>query len=148
WSQLCHMSGALYGQCSEGNRRLTPESAARWERPRRGAFKPYHPAVMTDPQPLPRLLKIYRVAEKVPLGRRLFSQFFRRLAPYFRTTPAEVESADPGLVRVTMRDTRAIRNHLGTVHAIAMCNLAELAMGVAAEVTVPVTHRWIPKGMR
>ena len=38
-------------------------------------------------------------------------------------------------------------NHLGTVHAIAMCNMAELAAGIMAEATVPATHRWIPKGM-
>lgn len=38
-------------------------------------------------------------------------------------------------------------NHIGTVHAIAMCNMAELAGGTMTEVTVPSTHRWIPKGM-
>jgi acyl-coenzyme A thioesterase PaaI-like protein len=38
-------------------------------------------------------------------------------------------------------------NHLGTVHAIASCNLAEYAMGVLAEAAVPASHRWIPIGM-
>ena len=33
------------------------------------------------------------------------------------------------------------------MHAIAMCNMAELAAGTMTEVTVPTTHRWIPKGM-
>jgi acyl-coenzyme A thioesterase PaaI-like protein len=28
-----------------------------------------------------------------------------------------------------------------------MCNLAEVAMGVLAEATVPKTHQWIPIGM-
>ena len=28
-----------------------------------------------------------------------------------------------------------------------MCNMAELAGGTMTEVTVPSTHRWIPKGM-
>jgi acyl-coenzyme A thioesterase PaaI-like protein len=40
-----------------------------------------------------------------------------------------------------------VHNHLGTVHAIASCNLAEYAMGVLAEATVPASHRWIPRGM-
>jgi len=40
-----------------------------------------------------------------------------------------------------------VLNHIGTVHAIAMCNMAELAGGTMTEVTVPATHRWIPKGM-
>ncbi len=46
-----------------------------------------------------------------------------------------------------MRKRRAVLNHIGTVHAVAMCNLAELAGGTMTEVTVPATHRWIPKGM-
>jgi hypothetical protein len=33
------------------------------------------------------------------------------------------------------------------VHAIALCNLAELSAGVMAEATLPSTLRWIPKGM-
>ena len=40
-----------------------------------------------------------------------------------------------------------MHNHLHTVHAIASCNAAELAMGMLMEATVPTTHRWIPKGM-
>ena len=46
-----------------------------------------------------------------------------------------------------MPKRRAVLNHLGTVHAIAMCNMAELAGGTMTEVTVPATHRWIPNGM-
>jgi len=46
-----------------------------------------------------------------------------------------------------MRKRRTVLNHLGTVHAIAMCNMAELAGGTMTEVTIPATHRWIPKGM-
>jgi hypothetical protein len=40
-----------------------------------------------------------------------------------------------------------VQNHIGTFHAIAMCNMAEVAGGTMTEVTVPSTHRWIPKGM-
>lgn len=46
-----------------------------------------------------------------------------------------------------MRKRRKITNHIGTVHAIAMCNLAEIAGGTMTEVTVPAEVRWIPKGM-
>ena len=42
---------------------------------------------------------------------------------------------------------RRIQNHLGTVHAIALCNAAELAGGLATDVTIPGSMRWIPKGM-
>jgi len=40
-----------------------------------------------------------------------------------------------------------VYNHLHTVHAIASCNAAEIAMGMLMEATVPTSHRWIPKGM-
>jgi acyl-coenzyme A thioesterase PaaI-like protein len=40
-----------------------------------------------------------------------------------------------------------VHNHIGTFHAIAACNLAEITMGMLAEATVPSSHRWIPKAM-
>ena len=40
-----------------------------------------------------------------------------------------------------------MQNHIGTVHAIAMCNMAELAAGTMTDATVPHDFRWIPKGM-
>jgi hypothetical protein len=40
-----------------------------------------------------------------------------------------------------------VYNHLHTVHAIASCNAAEIAMGMLMEATVPRSHRWIPKAM-
>lgn len=47
-----------------------------------------------------------------------------------------------------MRRRRPVLNHIHTVHAIAMCNLAELAGGTMTDVTIPPNHRWIPKTMR
>jgi hypothetical protein len=40
-----------------------------------------------------------------------------------------------------------VHNHLKTVHAIALCNGLEAAMGALAEATIPADKRWIPKGM-
>jgi acyl-coenzyme A thioesterase PaaI-like protein len=94
-----------------------------------------------------RTLRLYRFAERLPLGRFLFSRAVRVTAPYFLSIPAGIKSAEPGRVTAEMSHKPWVRNHLGGVHAIALCNLAEFAMGIAAEVTVPPTHRWIPKGM-
>ncbi len=41
-----------------------------------------------------------------------------------------------------------MHNHLGTVHAIALCNGLEAAMGALAEASIPPGKRWIPKGMQ
>jgi acyl-coenzyme A thioesterase PaaI-like protein len=46
-----------------------------------------------------------------------------------------------------MPKRRAVENHIGSVHAIAMANLCELAAGLVTEVTIPSTRRWIPRGM-
>ena len=48
---------------------------------------------------------------------------------------------------VFMKKRRAVTNHLKTVHAIAMCNMAELAGGLMTEVSLPQDKRWIPSGM-
>jgi acyl-coenzyme A thioesterase PaaI-like protein len=96
----------------------------------------------------PRILKLYRNSEKIPLiGQQVFTKLFQFAAPYFFTIPVEVKSVRPGTVVATLKDRKYVHNHLGTIHAIALCNLAELVMGVNAEVTLPTTHRWIPKGM-
>lgn len=95
----------------------------------------------------PRLLKLWTRAVRVPLGPRVFTRAFQLAAPYFSTLPMLFTHAEPGLVRARMRHVRKVHNHLGTVHAIALCNLAEAVMGLAAEISIPASHRWIPKGM-
>lgn len=94
-------------------------------------------------------LAAYRLLERIPLGlgRAVFSRGMRLAAPYFISIPASVVSAAPGRAEARMSDRPWVRNHLGTVHAIAICNLAEMTMGVVAEATVPTDQRWIPKGM-
>ncbi|KAL3929015.1 MAG: hypothetical protein SGARI_004875 [Bacillariaceae sp.] len=39
-------------------------------------------------------------------------------------------------------------NHIGTQHAIACCNLVEMAMGCVVEASIPPHLRWIPRGMQ
>jgi len=82
------------------------------------------------------------------VGRWLFSRAISLKAPYFASIRPLFRRLEPGLCEVGFRKRRAVLNHIGTVHAIAMCNAAELAGGLVTEVTLPETHRWIPKGMR
>lgn len=81
------------------------------------------------------------------LGRWLFSRIICWKAPYFGSITPHIEVLEPGRCVVRLRQRRAIQNHIGTVHAIAMCNAAELAGGMVTEVTIPDSMRWIPKGM-
>lgn len=87
-----------------------------------------------------------RLADR-PLGKRLFSVAVMARAPYFGTILPTVETMVPGRCEVRAPKWWGVHNHIGTFHAIAACNLAEITMGMLAEATVPPTHRWIPKAM-
>jgi uncharacterized protein (TIGR00369 family) len=92
-------------------------------------------------------LAAWKRMESKPLGKMLFSRFVCFKAPYFATISPRFEELRPNFVRVSMRKRRGVTNHIGTVHAIAMCNLAELAAGTMTEVSIPASMRWLPKGM-
>jgi uncharacterized protein (TIGR00369 family) len=93
-------------------------------------------------------LAAWRRLETKPFGKALFSRFVCFKAPYFATISPRFEELRPNYVRVSMRKRRGVTNHIGTVHAIAMCNLAELAAGTMTEVSIPGSMRWLPKGMQ
>ncbi|MFC5065241.1 hotdog fold domain-containing protein [Actinomycetospora atypica] len=87
-----------------------------------------------------------RLSGSLP-GRVLVSGAVWLRAPYFLTAAPVISELDETHSRVWMANWWLTHNHLGTVHAIASCNLAEYAMGVLAEAAVPASHRWIPMGM-
>jgi acyl-coenzyme A thioesterase PaaI-like protein len=92
-------------------------------------------------------LAIWKRFASWPGGKWAFSRLVCLKAPYFGSIRPRFEELRPEYCRIAIAKRRAVTNHLGTVHAIAMCNMAELAGGTLTEVTIPATHRWIPKGM-
>jgi acyl-coenzyme A thioesterase PaaI-like protein len=82
-----------------------------------------------------------------PLGKWFFGVGYGFKAPYFRTIRPRFTEVRPGFAELVVPKRRAVLNHIGTVHAIAVCNGLEAAMGAMAEATVPDTKRWLPKGM-
>lgn len=93
------------------------------------------------------ILKVYRTFNKLPAGSTLFSWAVCGTAPYFGSIKPRFEDLRPGYCRVSMKKRRSVQNHLKTVHAIAMCNMAELAGGTMTDASVPSGSRWIPAGM-
>ncbi|QJR13927.1 hotdog fold domain-containing protein [Usitatibacter palustris] len=94
-----------------------------------------------------RAIAAWQRLEGKPFGKTLFSRVICWKAPYFGSIKPRIEEFRPNFVRVSMPKRRAVQNHIGTVHAIAMCNLAEMAAGTMTEISIPATMRWIPKGM-
>lgn len=92
-------------------------------------------------------LSLWQSFASKPGGKWAFSRLVCLKVPYFGSIRPRFVELRPERCEVWMRKRRAVLNHLGTVHAIAICNLMELAAGTMTEVTVPSTHRWIPKGM-
>src|SRR3954471_16833747 len=95
-----------------------------------------------------QLLSLWRRSTSIPLvGARVFSLAFTQKAPYFFSIRPRFTVIEPNHAELVIPDRRGVRNHLGTVHAIALCNGLEAAMGALAEASIPADRRWIPKGM-
>ena len=102
---------------------------------------------MSDTAPDNRVLKLYRRLAARPGGRWLFTRLVCWRTPYFASIRPRVAELEPGHCRILLKRRRRVRNHIGTVHVIAICNALEMAMGVMAEASIPRHRRWIPKGM-
>jgi len=89
------------------------------------------------------LRRTWNVLRHAPGGGVLMGQILGNLAPYTGTIRPEVVTLEEGYARVRMCDRRAVRNHLSSVHAIALMNLGEVATGVAMMSALPGDMRGI-----
>ena len=92
-------------------------------------------------------LDLYQRYSRWPFGKYLISIAVGIRAPYFSTIRPLILELAPGLCKVQIKDRRSVRNHLGTIHAGAMCTLSELAGGLAVDASLPSKLRWIPREM-
>lgn len=93
------------------------------------------------------LVKWWNKLQSFPAGDHLFSFALGHIAPYSGSISARVEVLSPGHARVSMKDRRKVRNHLKSIHAIALINLGEIASGLAVLSTIPDTMRGILRGI-
>lgn len=93
------------------------------------------------------IMRTYKKALRLPFGAHLFSGFAARKAPYFKTVRPLVTRLEPHHCDILIKKRRAVQNHIGTMHVIAIANGLEMAMGFMAEASIPKGLRWIPKGI-
>src|SRR4051812_4461416 len=92
--------------------------------------------------------KLLERFKKYPKGLWLFSRAICFQAPYFSTVKPTFTQLEAGYGEAVVKKRRSVQNHLGTVHAIAIANLCEFVGGATLEISLPSTHRWIPKSMQ
>jgi len=89
----------------------------------------------------------WNLLSAVPGGKVLFSRLVGRAAPYTGSIGASVVALRPGFAQVELADKKSIRNHLDSIHAVALANLAELTGNVALFYSMPDDARFIVSGM-
>lgn len=81
-----------------------------------------------------------------PGGKRAFTQMMGLFGPYAGSIHPIVEEMRHGYARVRMPYRRAIKNHIGCVHAAALFNLAEFTVVMTLSHTVSDEARFIVAG--
>ncbi len=84
-----------------------------------------------------QLLRLWRRLSPWPGGQWLFSRIFSLMVPYSGSVGPRIRVLEPGRAEIEIPDRRSNRQHLGSIHAVALINVAEQASGLAMLAGMP-----------
>lgn len=93
------------------------------------------------------ILNYWQRLNRLPGGRFLFERLLGFRIPYTGSIRPRIETLNPGHAVVQLKERRRVRNHLKSIHAIALANLAELTTGLATLSGMPASARGILIGL-
>ena len=77
------------------------------------------------------IYKYWKILGSSGLGRWIFNHLIPFVNPYTGALKANIVKLEQGFAKLELDDRRAIRNHLNSIHAIALTNLGEFTSGLA-----------------
>ena len=95
-----------------------------------------------------RLTRAWASLAPLPGGAWLFGRLLAFVNPYSGAVGARVVALEPGHAVLRLKDRRAVRNHLDSIHAVALANVAEMASGLAMLAALPEGARGIVTALR
>ncbi len=96
----------------------------------------------------PMLRKLWKQFSAKPAGKHIFSRLLGLYVPYSGTIGAYIDTLEPGHSVIILKDRRKVRNHLKSIHAVALANLGEMATGMALLNSLPDQARAILVGLK
>ena len=94
------------------------------------------------------LLDRWKWCLAVPGGRWMFARVLGWLVPYVGPLSVDVEELTKGQARVSMRERWSLRNHVRSIHAVALINLGELTANLALTTLQPKGGRFLVTGVQ
>lgn len=91
-----------------------------------------------------KVLKIWwkRLSKHI-IGKWFFSKIVSFIIPYTGSISPLVLEITPGFAKVRIYDRRRLRNHLRSLHALALANLGEFSTGLAVHFAIQSDRRAI-----
>lgn len=99
-----------------------------------------YPAPVSTLRPVNnQFTKILAVTKYLPAGVRasVLTKAFGKVVPFVGTTGVYYESVTPNQVVVSLNNDKAVQNHIGSIHAVAVTLLAETATGFILGLNLP-----------